>query len=168
MIRPEVAALLHRWREVLAALVLTTLALWWALGSFGLMRWLGWGGVALGVALALGALQRLRFAPAGVAPGIVEIDEAEIRYLGPRGGGMVALDQIAALSLSADAGFWLIERDSGAILAIPRAAQGSEGLFDAFSSLPGLEIAVLLRTLEQGQAPRVRPVWRRPLHALLT
>lgn len=168
LIRPEAAALLTRWREVLAALVLVALALWWAVGSYGLMAGLGWGGVVLGTALALGAVQRMRFASAGEAPGLVEIDEAEIRYFGPRGGGIVALDQIAALSLSADAGFWLIEVDSGHILAIPRAAQGSEALFDAFSSLPGLEIAHLLRTLAQGQAPRVRPVWRRPVHALLT
>ena len=168
MIRPELAAVLTRWREVLAALALVALALWWALGSYGVIRWLGWGGVALGAALAFGALQRMRFAPQGEAPGLVEIDEAEIRYFGPRGGGIVALDQIAALSLSADAGFWLIEVESGHVLAIPRAAQGSEALFDAFSSLPGLEIAHLLRTLAQGQAARVRPVWRRPVHALLT
>lgn len=168
LFRPEVLAWLRQWREVLAALALGALALWWALDSYGLLRWLGWGGVALGAALALGALQRLRFASAGEAPGIVEIDEAEIRYLGPRGGGVVALDQIAALALSADAGFWLIERDTGEILAIPRAAQGSEGLFDAFSSLPGLEITVLLRALAQGQAARVRPVWRRAARSLLT
>jgi len=168
MIRPELLATLTRWREVLAALAVAVLALWWALGSYGLMAGLGWAGVALGAGLALGAVQRMRFAPQGEAPGIVEIDEGEIRYLGPRGGGIVALDQIEALSLSADAGFWLIEVDNGQILAIPRAAQGSEGLFDAFSSLPGLEIAHLLRVLAQGQAPRVRPVWRRPVHALLT
>lgn len=168
MIRPEALVWLHRWREVLVALALAGFALWWALGSYGVMRWLGWGGVVLAAALAVGAVQRLRFASDGEAPGIVEIDEAEIRYFGPRGGGVVALDQIAALALSADAGFWLIERDSGEILAIPRAAQGSEDLFDAFSSLPGLEIAGLLRALAQGQAPRVRPVWRRPASTLLT
>lgn len=168
LIRPEVAALLARWREVLAALALALLGLWWALGSPGLLGWLGWGGVVLGLGLALGALQRMRFAVAGEAPGIVELDEGEIRYFGPRGGGVLALDQIAALSLSADAGFWLIETGAGSILAIPRAARGGEALFDAFASLPGLDIPALLRAVAQGPGARVRPVWRRPVHALLT
>lgn len=168
LIRPEARILFHRWSEVLATLALTALGLWWALATPGPAGWLGWLAAALGAALVVGALQRLRFASPGTAEGIVELDEGEIRYLGPRGGGIVALDAILVLSLSADARFWLIESHGGAILAIPRKAPGAEALFDAFATLPGLNMALLLRRLDEGPAARIRPIWRRPLPAPLT
>ena len=47
--------------------------------------------VALAAGLALTAWRRLRFAQGGEAPGVVEVDEGQIGYLGPGIGGFVAL-----------------------------------------------------------------------------
>ena len=169
-IRPEARALLRRWGEVLATLAVAGLGVWWAMTGIGLPRWLGWATAALGAGLSFGAIQRARFTRTDItpAPGIVELDEGEIRYLGPRGGGVVALDAILALSLSADSRFWLVESADGTVLVIPRAATGSAALFDAFAALPGLDMTRLLRVSAQGPAPRAQVIWERTTHPLLT
>ena len=59
MIRPEVRAAAWRWREVLAALVLSAIGLWWGFASFGIVQWIGWGIAALGVAVAIAAAQKV-------------------------------------------------------------------------------------------------------------
>lgn len=168
LIRPEAIALLRRWAEVLAASLLTLAGLLLARSTPGIVSWVGWALAVLGVLAILGALQRLRFAAPGQGEGIVEIDEGEIRYFGPRGGGIVALDAILVLSLSADAAYWLVESLEGGILAIPRQAPGAEALFDAFASLPGFEMPSLLRVVAQGPAPHVRMIWRRAPRRPLT
>ena len=170
MIRPKARAALMRWGEVLATLAVAGLGVWWAMTGTGLPRWLGGATATLGAALSFGALQRARFTGPDVAPGpgIVELDEGEIRYLGPRGGGVVALDAILALSISADSRFWLVESADGAVLVIPRAATGAADLFDAFAALPGLDMARLLRVAAQGSAPLAQMIWERAAHRLLT
>lgn len=167
-LRPQARATLRRWAETGAALALALGGLWWALSGPGPVHWLGWLLVVLGGGLALGAVQRARFAAPGMGSGLIEVVEREVRYFGPRGGGVVALDTMLALSLSADAEYWLVESFDGTVLAIPRAASGHEALFDAFAALPGLDMARLLRTVAQGPAPRVRLVWRHPTRRLLT
>ena len=118
-------------------------------------------------ALTFGAVQRARFHRPGQAPGLVELDEGEVRYLGPRGGGVLALDRMASLSISADRRFWLAESLDGGILAVPCTAQGSEVLFDAFSTLPGLDMERLLRLAAQPPGERAQTIWqRRALHLL--
>lgn len=172
LIRPEVRAALRRWAETLVALAVAGLGLFWGLTGFGLVRWAGWVVVALGLALLWGALQRARFAmrgdARGMGPGMVQVVEGEIRYFGPRGGGFAAIDTICALSLSADHGYWLVEDSDGQILAIPRAASGAEGLFDAFAGLPGLDMAHLLRVVAQPPGPKAQVIWHRNTRALLT
>lgn len=167
-LRPEARAFLQRWAETGAALALTLGGLWWALSGPGPVHWLGWLPAALGAALTLGAVQRVRFRARGMGSGVIEVVEREVRYFGPRGGGVVALDALLALSLSADAQYWLVESFDGEVLAIPRAASGHEALFDAFAALPGLDMALLLRVVGQGPAPRARLVWRHPARRLLT
>lgn len=167
-IRPAAARALNRWAETLLAMLVTALGLYWSIASLGLIRWFGWAITLLGLALLFSAVQRLRFVARGSGPGVVQIVEAEIRYFGPRGGGFAAIDALVALSLSADGGYWLIEAEDGQILAIPRAATGAEALFDAFSNLPGLDMAALLRILAQDPAPRARIIWQRTTRPLLT
>ena len=167
-IRPEMRAAIHRWGETGGALVVTLVGIWWGLTGPGWVPWAGWLLALVGAGLTLGAAQRARFAAPGIATGVVEVIEGEIRYLGPRGGGVVAIDHVLALSLSADAQFWLLEAFDGTILAIPRAATGHPALFDAFAQLPGFEMKRLLRMVDDGPAPRARLIWRHPTRRLLT
>ncbi|HPD93250.1 MAG: hypothetical protein H6900_00555 [Rhodobacter sp.] len=166
-LRPQARAALARWAETGIALAVTGLGAWWAWTGLGLLRW---GAIALaviGAALTFGAVQRARFHRPGQAPGLVELDEGEVRYLGPRGGGVLALDRMASLSISADRRFWLAESLDGGILAVPCTAQGSEVLFDAFSTLPGLDMERLLRLAAQPPGERAQTIWqRRALHLL--
>lgn len=167
-LRPEARATLARWGETGAALALTLGGAGWALSGPGPVHWLGWGLAALGAGLTLGAVQRARFAAHGAGSGVIEVIEGEIRYFGPRGGGIVALEAILVLSLSADGQYWLVESSDGTILVIPRAASGHQALFDAFAALPGLDMPRLLRLVADGPAPRARVIWRQPARRLLT
>lgn len=167
-IRPAARAVLRRWAETGAALMLTLAGLWWAFSGPGPVHWLGWVLAALGAGLTLGAVQRAQFTAAGLGSGLIEVIEGEVRYFGPRGGGVLALDLMVALSLSADAAYWLVEGKDGTVLVIPRAASGHEALFDAFAALPGFDMTRLLRMVAQGPAPRARLVWRHPDRRLLT
>lgn len=166
--RPEARATVQRWAETAAALTVTGVGLWWAVTGPGIVHWAGGLLAALGAGLSLGAIQRARFKAQGQGTGLIEVVEGEIRYFGPRGGGIVALDHVLIVSLSADAQFWLLESLHGEILAIPRAAEGHQRLFDAFSGLPGFDMARLLRITGQGPAPRARMIWRHPDRRLLT
>ncbi|MCA0204432.1 hypothetical protein [Pararhodobacter sp.] len=167
-IRPAARAALRRWAETGAALALVLAGLWWGFSGPGPVHWLGWALALLGVGLTIGAVQRALFAAGGLGSGLIEVVEGEVRYFGPRGGGVLALDLMVALSLSADAAYWLVEGKDGTVLVIPRAASGHEALFDAFAALPGFDMARLLRMVAQGPAPRARLVWRHPDRRLLT
>ena len=52
---------------------------------------------AAATALALQALRRLRFARDPAAPGLIEVDEAQITYLSSLGGGAVSLAELAEI-----------------------------------------------------------------------
>ena len=151
MIRPEVTDAAWRWREVIAA---------GGLGAFGL--WLIWlGGFLLGplgaLVLVLAAFwgvtawRRMRFAQGVAAPGVVEVDEGQVGYLGPSFGGYVALPDLIELRLVTMYGrrLWRLKQADGQALLIPVDATGAERLFDAFGSLPGMDMAALLAALEK-------------------
>lgn len=155
MIRPELLALLHRWREVIAA-ALT--------GAAGL--WLAWQGglvlTAAGIAIALlagvwavTARRRMRFRTDIGAPGIVEVVEGQISYMGPVVGGAVSLPDLVDLRLITLRGrrLWRLRQADGQAILIPVDAAGAEALFDAFVSLPGMDSAALVAALHpQGRA----------------
>ncbi len=181
LIRPVVLAGLRRGREVIAALVLVALGLWLAwLGGYLLVP-LGLGIVAIGAAWALQALRRLRFAQSGRSPGMVEVDEGQIGYLGPAEGGFVGLPDLVELRLISLRGrrVWRLKQADGQALLVPVDAAGAERLFDAFASLPGMDTQALVAALElkntvQGDKGSVSNVsdsfviWRRPARAALT
>ena len=165
-VRPELAARLGRWRELAAAAVV-------ALAGFGLLRLGGYVFVPLGLAvlaLAAGwatiAVRRLRFLRAVAAPGVVEVDEGQVGYFGPSFGGFVSLSDLAELRLTEFHGKrqWRLRTLDGQVLSVPIDAAGAERLFDAFASLPGIDMAALTAALGHGQA--TLPLWTRPRAAL--
>lgn len=165
MIRPEARAALARWHEVALAVCSVGLGLWLAgKGGFVLVP-LGFGLAALSGGFGLLALRRLRFAGVGTdGPGLVEIDEGEIRYFGPDSGGTAPLRELAELRLIARAGqrLWRLRLDHGA-LEVPVDASGAGALFDALAARPGMESAALVAALDQPRPDALGAViWRRP------
>lgn len=173
MIRPTVRAFLSRWAEVGAALLALALGLWTAsLGGLVLIPF----GLVLAAAAggwALLALRRARFRGDPGAPGLVELDEARLRYLHPKLGGEIALHDLAELRLVSLRGrqVWHLQDLSGRALLIPLDAAGAADLFDAFAALPGLSSHDLVAALAGSAAPtgstlpavslRQVTVWRR-------
>ena len=168
LIRPQAAARLRRWREVLAGGAVIALGLWLARGPGPFLIGLG-ALVALGgIMLVLVGLRRARFRADGLAPGIVQIVEGQISYLAPEGGGFAALSEITFLSLGPGAQNWHIGTADGAVLRIPRGASGAEALFDAFAALPGMDMGVVMRALAAPSPGVERILWRADTRAGLT
>jgi hypothetical protein len=149
-LRPELAALLHTWREpiVWSALTLAGAGLLWHgyadLAPLSFM--LGLLLTAAGLGLLLPALRRVRLASATPDEGVVVIDEARIAYLGPRSGGFVDLPAVARVEIvtrphipPSSAHAWVITTDDGERLTIPLGANGADRLLDALSPLPGID-----------------------------
>ena len=90
-LRPKALAHLQRWQEVAAAALLAALGLWALVLRGYFFVPLGLVLVALALGWAVIALRRLRFQRPVTAPGLVEVDEGQVGYLGPAFGGYVAL-----------------------------------------------------------------------------
>jgi hypothetical protein len=166
MIRPEVRAMLHRWREVIAAGLAGAAGLWIAsLGGYVLMPF-GLAVAALAGGWAMIALRRIRFLHGIGAPGVVEVDEGQVGYFGPTFGGFVALADLAELRLAEFYGAraWRLKTQDGQVLLIPVDAAGAERLYDAFAALPGIDMARVTAALDHGQP--TLPLWRRPAAVL--
>jgi hypothetical protein len=174
LLRPEVTALAHRYREVIGGSLLAALGLWLMAQGGYLLTPLGLGLLALGGAYALLALRRARFAQGVTAPGMVEVDEAQVGYLGPETGGYVSIADLIEIRLLTLRGrrMWRLKQSDGQALLIPVEASGASALFDAFASLPGIDSAALVAALEAGPAagaglvaqsdtPEMRLIWRR-------
>ncbi|PJF08380.1 hypothetical protein [Pseudorhodobacter sp. MZDSW-24AT] len=179
MIRPEAQAALWRWREVGVGMAVLALGLWlMRLGGYLLLP-LGATVALAGLALGVLAWRRLQFVTAGAAPGVVQLDEGQISYMGPQVGGFVSLRDLVELRLISLRGrrLWRLKQADGQALLIPVEAAGAEALFDAFSSLPGLSSAALVaalapvpgsdsRALMAGGENRV--IWRRAGRGVVT
>ncbi|MEO8242038.1 MAG: hypothetical protein ABI832_06965 [bacterium] len=172
LIRPEVTNLIWRAREVIWAGLVVGLGGWLiALGGFVLIP-LGVIIGGIGLVLAVTALRRMRFEQGVVAPGIVELDEAQVGYLGPEVGGFLSLPELVELRILSLRGrrLWRLKQADGQALLIPVDAKGAERLFDAFANLPGMDTASLVAALEQPALPdsgaitlaaQTRVIWRR-------
>ncbi|MBM7066062.1 hypothetical protein [Actibacterium sp. 188UL27-1] len=163
-IRPELRDGLVRWREVIIAT---------GAAGFGLLLYSQGGYVfgVLGILLMIGggagvwvALRRMRFAADGSAPGLVEIDEGRITYLGPYGGGVAELDLLTRILINHDTAQpgWVLHSGDGSVLTVPLAAEGAEALFDALSALPGFSARTALRA-RSDEANAQTPVWSKDL-----
>jgi hypothetical protein len=184
LIRPELATALLRGREVIAALIVALAGLWliW-LGGY-LLAPLGAAVAVFATLWAVQAWRRVRFAQAVAAPGMVEVDEGQVGYLGPTFGGFVALPDLVELRILTLQGrrLWRLKQADGQALLIPVDAEGAERLFDAFGTLPGMDTQALVGAIGPGpgtatgaragapadETARIgRLLWRRPGHAAL-
>lgn len=168
-IRPEATAFLRRWSEVIIAVC--TVALGLVIAARPGLVVSGFGYVmAVGGALALlPAIRRARFAASGEGPGVVQVDERRILYLGPQTGGAVALDELALISLrrgNDGTATWILV-EAGQVLTIPVDAKGAEALFDAFTALPGLSAQHVLAVAENPH-PGTHRLWARAQAPALT
>jgi hypothetical protein len=161
-LRPGAVRVLRRWREPLLAIAVVALGLWIAARPGPIVQGFGWVLAAFGAVAMIPALRRARFAASGEAPGVVQVDERRILYMGPTHGGTVALDELDHLSIRRDAqgrAAWvLVEGDT--LLVIPVEARGAEALFDAFTALPGLSAQAILAARD-GRAEGTHRLWSR-------
>lgn len=174
VIRPEVTEAIWRYREVVWAALVVAAGLWmvdlggWLLTPVGLVV------AAIGAVLAMTAWRRARFEQVTAAPGVVELDEAQVAYLGPGMGGFLSLQELVELRLLTLRGrrLWRLKQADGQALLIPVDAKGAERLFDAFANLPGMDTSALVAALEPGRpaaptardmalAADTRVIWRR-------
>ena len=102
------------------------------------------------------ALRRIRFDRPGHAPGVVEVDEGQVGYLGPTFGGYVSLRELTEVQLMTLRGerHWRLKQADGQALLIPHGAAGAEALFDAFATLPGADMAVFTAALDRTEDMR--------------
>jgi hypothetical protein len=161
-IRPDLSRRLRRWSELAAALFAALVGgvimrlggyLFLPVGAILTLLSLGW---------ALTALRRLSFQRDVAAPGVVEVIEGQVSYFGPSFGGFVALDDLTELRLAEVHGTrqWRLRTASGEVLLIPVDAAGADKLYDAFATLPGIDMAALTTALDAGTT--TLPLWRRP------
>jgi hypothetical protein len=166
LIRAGAGAALHRHREVIAAGAAGAGGLWLAAQGGYFLVPLGLALSGLAAFWAVTALRRQRFRQGIGAPGMVEVDESQIGYLGPGtgsyAGGYVALGDLVELRLIRVHGarLWRLKQDDGQALLIPVAAAGSDRLFDAFAALPGIRMQALVEAL-QSATGEDQVVWRR-------
>lgn len=181
-IRPEILTGLWRLREVVVTGAIAVLGLWlivlggWILVPLGLII------LTLSAILIRHARARLRFEQAVGAPGLVELDEAQLAYLGPEVGGFISLHEAVELRLVTMRGrrLWRVKQADGQAMLVPVDATGAGQLFDAFAALPGMDVTALAAALDRpapGQTgaqdmaltgPEMRVIWRRSAKAGLT
>lgn len=170
--RPEAQAQLWRWREVWVGFGIFLLGLWFVLGPGFLLAIPGYAMALGGIVLCWVGMQRGRFRGAGDGAGAVSVDEGKVIYFGPLTGGAVALREMSRLILDGRMfpAHWSLEQQGQPPLLIPVNAAGSEVLFDAFATLPGLKTERMLSTLRSDPHQAV-VIWQRentrPAGALL-
>lgn len=145
--RPEARETLARYRESLVGGAVIVMGLWWAIGSLGLIKWVGLTVAAFGAAILWLGLRHARIRAGHGGVGVVQVDERQITYLAPVGGGFASLDDVGRIEIAKDrAGMavWRF-RTGNEILFIPARAEGAEALFDALTALSGADIDAAIR-----------------------
>lgn len=161
-LRPEVAALLRRWLEVILALGVIALGLWIAARPGPVVQGFGYVLIVLAALALIPAIRRARFAGEGQGPGVVQVVEGRILYMGPQTGGAISVAEMTSLSLRRDHqgdAAWLLT-EPGQMLVIPVDAAGADALLDAFARLPGLGTQRLLAA-RHNSAMGTQTLWRR-------
>lgn len=162
LIRPELAARLKRWSEVLTGLAVASFGLWALQARDVFFQGLAALIILAGLALAVIGWRRLRFQRAGRGPGVVQVVEGQISYFGPTEGGFLAIAELVELHLLDQGKTWLLISQDGTRLEIPVTATGADMLFDVFARLPDLRMQTLLDALDAPDPPVARALWLHP------
>lgn len=152
-LRPEALRRILALREVLVGAGAMALGLWWALGSTGLMRWLGAVLAVGGVAVAREGAIRLGRPRDGGGAGVVSVTERQITYLSGPGGGAVSADSLARVAIvrpGSGPAVWHLTDAEGRHVAVPVNAENAAALFDALAALPGLAQEDLVSAARRG------------------
>ncbi|MEM9229598.1 MAG: hypothetical protein AAGB10_08335 [Pseudomonadota bacterium] len=171
-VRPEVIDAFSRHRiRIMAglALLLGVLCVWRGLTTPApFYTVLGVGICILTIALWIAHRQRAAFYHEVTQPGIVQIDEAQIRYFTPDHhdlplGGVIDRDAITRIDLVSGGdgrARWALYHADGPPISIPLAAEGADQLLDILMQLPGIEVGAALSALNRGR-PGIVSVWSR-------
>lgn len=160
--RPEAREAIWRWREVLTGAVMILLGLWLTLRYGFFVDVIGVPMMLGGVAMIWLGVQRARFRGAHGGPGTVDVDEGEVTYFGPLTGGSVALRELEQLVIDGNMfpAHWRLTQKGRPPLLIPVNAEGSDALFDAFATLPGLKTERMLTALRTNRHQAI-VIWQR-------
>lgn len=161
-LRPEVTRGLARWREALIGAAIAALGFYWAIWSLGILRWIGVVLVVAGGMLIWSGVQRARFRTGSGGLGVVEVDERQITYLAPVGGGIASLDaltQVSIVASRAGGAYWRFDMGTER-LSVPSTAEGARALFDVLTALPGARIETAIRALNEPPQTPVT-IWRK-------
>lgn len=165
-LRPQAVAELQRWREALAGGAVAALGLYWSTG-LGLVRWTGIALLILGGILLWSGIQRARFRAGHGGLGVCQVDERQIAYLSPLGGGFVSIDALTHVEIGPDKAGLPVWRfhEPDSLLTIPASAEGTGDLFDALTALPGVDMQAAIRA-SGGKPDKPVVIWRKPLRKL--
>jgi hypothetical protein len=158
-IRPEVAASLKKWREAIIAGAILLGALQAASATTGLMNAFSWVTALIGAALFIEGVRRARLPQGGGGVGVVDVDERQITYFGPHGGGALSINELARIKVRTTADgprssdfFWEFTDRSGQRLTVPGNAENASALFDALTALPGADYEAVIKASGSTQA----------------
>ncbi|MEM9343531.1 MAG: hypothetical protein AAGA87_10845 [Pseudomonadota bacterium] len=171
-IRPEALAALIRWRQALIGVVVCVVALYFVITDYGIRQIIASIACAVGLLLIWDGFRRVRFPAPGGGAGVVEVNEREVTYFGPSGGGSVSIDQLVLVRIrTTDAGpfetdlFWEFVEETGTVLTVPGNAENASALFDALSALPGADYEAATRAAGSTDNATF-DVWRAPVRQL--
>ena len=161
--RPEAMATLRRWREALIGLAVVVVGGFVALAALTIILMaIGFSFAAIGLFLIWGGIQRGRFRQAASGPGIVNLDEGRVTYMGPLDGGVIDIEDMSVLLLDTRSrpSVWVLRQSHAAPLHIPVTATGADRLFDAFLRLPGIQTGQMVWKLNHSRAD-LTVIWER-------
>lgn len=165
-VRPESRRLLWQWREVILSVCVALIGLWLVLRGAErasvVLQGLGASVAIVAVLFLYPAVQRARFFQNKQAPGLVEVTERRIGYLGPTEGTFVAIDALTKLEIRKSEAFgtvWVLYHSEGPAVVIPTAAKGSEDLYDAFSALSVIDVSAMIRATKT-RDPDTIVIWQ--------
>jgi hypothetical protein len=167
-LRSESVATLLRWRETIIGGAVIVAGLYGAATTTGITFYLSLLAAPIGAALVWEGVYRARMPEGGYGPGVVEVDERQITYFAPRGGGSVSVDGLSRVEIVmtergqfADDYFWALHSDDAPPLTIPGDAVGAGQLYDALLALPGFDPGRILAATRDA-SPRTSVIWQRP------